>query len=252
LSAHCPEAESGYIFEARFQAGLLSGGEVKRELSNEAWLRIDYHPAIANHSPALLVEHVPAGSTVLDIGCNKGGDSLFLAAHGFRVLGIDINAADIEEAKLGARQAGAAGFADFRVADILEEPFTAQFDVVLLIRVLTCFSECSEWDAMVGRAVELLKPHGYIYIHDFLASPDLEAYRARYEAGARLGWRPGNFQVSDADGNPLFIAHHHSPDEVAAITASYEGLSYRSHESLSMNGNVCRMFEFLGRKKVES
>jgi hypothetical protein len=82
-------------------------------------------------------------------------------------------------------------------------------------------------------------------------SQDLEAYRVRYEAGGRLGWRTGNFQVNDSQGNRLFIAHHHSLDEVASITASYESLSYRSHESLSMNGNVCRMFEFLGRRKPE-
>ncbi|MGC1450187.1 MAG: class I SAM-dependent methyltransferase [Candidatus Sulfotelmatobacter sp.] len=223
---------------------------MNREVSQKGWTRIDYQPAISNHSPLLVLQHVQPGSTVLDVGCNKGSDSLFLTGHGFRVLGIDINRTAIEEARIRAQELSVTASADFRVANILEEPFTDKFDVVLLIRVLTCFSEYSEWHAVLRRTVQLLKAHGYVYIHDFLASPEIEAYRVRYETGARLGWRAGNFQVNDSQGNQLFIAHHHSLDEVALITASYESLSYRSHESLSMNGNVCRMFEFLGRSKT--
>ena len=96
---------------------------------------------------------------------------------------------------------------------------------------------------------QLLKSPGYIYIHDFLTSPDIEAYRSRYEAGASLGWRAGNFQVNDARGNRLFVAHHHLPEEVDSIRAGFETLSYHSHESLSLNGNACRMFEFLGQRR---
>ena len=214
------------------------------------WIRIDYQPAIPDHSPLPVLQHVPPGSTVLDIGCNKGNNAIYLAEHGFRVLGIDINRAAIEVARMRAQELKAPGSAQFRVADILEEPVTEHFDVVLLIRVLTCFAECLEWDALLRRATQVLKPRGYIYIHDFLASPDIEAYRIRYEAGSRLGWRTGNFQVNDAQGNRLFIAHHHSPAEVALIRAEFETLSYRSHESLSMNGNVCRMFEFLGQRRT--
>lgn len=213
------------------------------------WSRIDYRPVIPDLIPAPVPQHVPHDSTVLDIGCNQGGNAIFLAGHGFRVLGIDINAAAIEVAQMRARELRAPGSAQFRVADILEEPVTSQFDVVLLIRVLTCFSELSEWDAVLRRASQLLKSPGYLYIHDFLTSPNIEAYRRRYEAGATLGWRAGNFQVNDARGNRLFVAHHHLPEEVDSIRARFETLSYRSHESLSMNGNACRMFEFLGQRR---
>lgn len=91
----------------------------------------------------------------------------------------------------------------------------------------------------------------HIYIHDFLTSSDNEAYRIRYEAGAKLGWRSGNFQVNDTRGHRLFIAHHHSSAEVTSIRARFENLNYRRHDSLSMNGNACRMFEFLGLRRTE-
>jgi SAM-dependent methyltransferase len=213
------------------------------------WTRIDFQPAIPDLPPMPVLEHVPAGSSVLDVGCNKGINAIFLAEHGFQVVGIDVHGAAIEEARMRVQNLRLPGSAEFTVGDILEEPFTDCFDGILLIRVLTCFAESCEWDALLRRANQLLKPRGYLYIHDFLASPDIEAYRVRYEAGARLGWRPGNFQVNDAQGNRLFIAHHHSPEEVASIRAGYETLSYRSHESLSMNGNPCRMFEFLGQSR---
>jgi SAM-dependent methyltransferase len=213
------------------------------------WSRIDYQPAIADLPPLPLLEHVPHGSTVLDIGCNKGSTSLFLAEHGYRVLGIDLNCAAIEAARIRAQESTATESPEFRVADVLEERFSDSFDVVMLIRVLTCFAETSEWNALLKRTTQLLKPRGCIYVHDFLVSPDIEAYRARYEAGAKLGWRAGNFQVNDSGGNRLFIAHHHSESEVASIMEGYETVSYRLHESLSLNGNRCRMFEILGRKQ---
>ena len=214
------------------------------------WARINYQPSIAELVPLPVLEHVRSGSTVLDVGTSKGGNALFLAGHGFKVLGIDINRAAIETAKMRAQEAKLTESADFRVADILEEPLMDLFDVVLLIRVLTCFPEYSDWRAVLGRIKMLVKPQGYLYVHDFLFSRENEAYRARYEAGARRGWRAGNFQVNDAEGKFLFIAHHHLAEEVASIMAECESLHFSSHESVSMNGNRCQMFEFLGRRAI--
>lgn len=151
------------------------------------WTRIDHQPAIPDHPPAPVLEHVPPGSSVLDIGCNKGSKAIFPAGHSSQVVGININVAAIEVAQMRAQGPSAPGSAQFRSADILEEPVTHPFDVVLLIRVLTCFAEPSEWTALLRRSTQLLRPRGYLYIHDFLISPHFEAYRMRYEAGARLG-----------------------------------------------------------------
>jgi len=191
---------------------------------------------------------LPEGSTALDVGCNKGGVSLFLAQHGLNVLGVDINEAAIDEAKLRAAHAGLSGNANFRVADILIDPPSAPFDVVLLVRVLTCFPAAADWQALLRRAGALVGPQGYLYIHDFLLSPESANYRPRYAAGKRQGWRPGNFAVNAADGALSFIAHHHSEEEVASITAPWHRVHFSIHQSLSLNGNSCRMFEFLGRR----
>jgi SAM-dependent methyltransferase len=222
------------------------------------WAGIDYRPHIADLAPLVVIEEMatgqlPPGGTALDVGCNKGGVSLFLAQHGLHVLGVDINEAAIDEAvvneaKLGAANSALSGLVDFRVADILTEPLPTLFDVVLLVRVLTCFPAASDWQALLNRAGALVRPKGYLYVHDFLLSPDSGNYRARYDAGARHGWRPGNFAVNAADGALSFIAHHHSEEEVDSITAPWHRVHFSIHQSLSLNGNACRMFEFLGRR----
>jgi len=212
----------------------------------EDWTSIEYRPAIADLVPSVVIEHLPLGSTALDVGCNRGGVSLFLAQHGLHALGLDINGASIDEANRRAAQAGLSGHVTFKVADILTEPLSALFDVVLLIRVLTCFPAVSDWQALLNRAGALVGPQGYLYVHDFLLSPDSGNYGARYAAGADMGWRSGNFAVNNAEGALSFIAHHHSEEEVASITAPWRRVHFSIHHSLSLNGNSCRMFEFLG------
>ena len=46
----------------------------------------------------------------------------------------------------------------------------------------------------------------------------------------------------------LFIAHHHSREELDEIMSPYEKVFLNIHDSLSLNGNACRMFEFLGER----
>jgi hypothetical protein len=47
----------------------------------------------------------------------------------------------------------------------------------------------------------------------------------------------------------LFIAHHHSMEEIAEIASPYKKLFLNFHDSVSLNGNACRMFEFLGKRR---
>ena len=46
----------------------------------------------------------------------------------------------------------------------------------------------------------------------------------------------------------LFVAHHHSIEEITLIANRYEKMLLNFHDSISLNGNACRMFEFLGKR----
>lgn len=167
---------------------------------------------------------------------------------GLDVLGIDINADAILQARAAAKILNAR--VRFIEGDFLDRTDLGKFDLVVMVRVLTCFSQLADWRALLTRSFECVAPGGLIYVHDFLFTPENDSYRDRYRNGARQGWRTGNFAVPAKNGGLLFIAHHHSAEELSEIMNPYEKIFLNIHDSVSLNGNACRMFELLGKRKA--
>lgn len=214
------------------------------------WRGIDYRPALQEIRPERLSPYLSSDQKALEIGCNNGCTAIWLGTFGLDVLGIDINA----NAILHAREAikNSTNRVRFIESDFLDCKGLGEFDLVVMVRVLTCFPELAEWRELLSRADGSVAVGGLFYVHDFLFTPENDSYRERYQEGARHGWRTGNFAVPGKDGSTLFIAHHHSREELNEIMKPYEAIFLDIHDSLSLNGNVCRMFEFLGRRKSVS
>ena len=210
------------------------------------WRGIDYRPALPEISVNSLVPYLCRGQTVLEIGCNSGRTALWLESCGLDVLGIDINADALLQARASAKNARVR----FIEGDFLDCTEPGKFDLVVMVRVLTCFSQLADWRALLTRSLECVAPGALVYIHDFLFTPENDSYRERYREGERHGWRSGNFAVPAKDGGLLFIAHHHSAEELSEIMNPYEKIFLNIHDSVSLNGNACRMFEFLGKRKA--
>lgn len=71
----------------------------------------------------------------LDLGCGTGTNAIYLARHGFRVVGVDFVPRAIEQARAKARS-GDTGV-EFRCADVLNPgPFAVPFDFMLDIGCL--------------------------------------------------------------------------------------------------------------------
>ena len=211
------------------------------------WRHIEYRPPV-EMLPHALLPHLRPNATLLDVGCHSGAVACFLAQEGASVLGIDINAEAIVRARRRAVASGLDNRAQFMEIDVLEEKALGTFDAVLLIRVLTCFATRTSWCRLLRRAYSLVKEGGLLYVRDFVHTPDNPIYRERYAQGAALGWRSGNFAVHDAGGQLLFVAHHHPNPEIHEIVRPYELLGLEYLPSLSMNGNECLTFEFMGRR----
>jgi len=214
------------------------------------WRGIDYTPALADIRPEGLAPYLRRGQKALEIGCNTGRTAIWLGSLGLDVQGIDIHASAILQAREAIKNSS--DKVRFLEGDFLDCTDLGKFDLVLMARVLTCFPDLADWRNLLTRAAECLADGGLFYVHDFLFTPENDAYRKRYEEGARRGWRAGNFAVPGKEGGTLFIAHHHSRDELNEIMEPYENIFLDIHDSVSLNGNVCRMFEFLGRRKSAS
>ncbi len=83
------------------------------------------------HYLAALTEASGPGARALELGCAKGHDALTLAAAGVDVVGLDVSAVAVEEARAAASERGLAERARFEVADAQELPFgDGTFDLV--------------------------------------------------------------------------------------------------------------------------
>lgn len=68
----------------------------------------------------------------LDLGCGTGTNSIYLAQHGFNVIGVDFSSKAIELARQKARQAGVTvefHRGDVTYLDFLHEPFDLVLDI---------------------------------------------------------------------------------------------------------------------------
>lgn len=214
------------------------------------WRGIDYRPALSEIRPDKLAPYLRSKQKALEIGCNNGRTAIWLGTFGLDVLGIDINANAILQARESIGNSSSS--VRFIEGDFLSCVHPGQFDLVVMVRVLTCFPQLAAWRSLLTRAAGCVAAGGLFYVHDFLFTPESDTYRERYEEGVRRGWRTGNFAVPAKDGSTLFIAHHHSGEELEEIMKPCDKVLLDIHGSLSLNGNVCRMFEFLGRRKDAS
>ncbi len=63
-------------------------------------------PNIPSQFAAFVALEVTAGSTIVDIGCGSGRDSLFFASAGFNVLGVDASSAAVSLCQRTAEERG--------------------------------------------------------------------------------------------------------------------------------------------------
>ena len=214
------------------------------------WKTIDYRPTISEFLPKALAEHLYSGQRVLEVGCGTGSVSLWLGKRDLSVVGIDINSIAIAKAQQRAEGTFLDSPPSFRCASMCAEDWLpGEFDAVILIRLLTCLPHLSDWHDMLRAVHTVLAPKGLLYIHDFCFDAENRSYKDRYEYGRERGWRTGNFPVFLPAGELHFVAHHHTTNEIRTLRDTSAEILSRHHDSLSMNGNSCRMFELIGRKK---
>lgn len=80
-----------------------------------AWEDDEVAPATKH----LILSHVPPGLSILELGCGRGVDSIWLAEQGYEVVACDIAPTAIGQARARAELRGVT--IEFRVADVLRD-----------------------------------------------------------------------------------------------------------------------------------
>ncbi len=183
----------------------ISGKSKYEVTTEESYLDIDkavYNPypyqtksverlALYHHLLAKLMSMIklPAGASILDMGCGWGTTSIELSQIGFKVTSLDINKYFCE---LVAKRAK---LLKIKNIDIVNDDFlwiektNKKFDAIIFFE---CFHHCWEFERLLKNMHKILKPKGKIY---FAAEPITNIFP--------LPW------TLRMDGESLFVIRKH-------------------------------------------
>lgn len=146
-----------------------------------------------------------APGRALDLGCGEGADAIWLAQHGWRVVGIDIAASAIERARAAAAAAGVDEDRLSFVADDLSElDHSGTYDLVASSFLHSPVLLPRE--TILRHAATLVSPGGHLLVVGHAAAPpwaDASAHEHRFLSAAEeldhLDLDPGQWQTVIAE-----------------------------------------------------
>ena len=185
-------------------------------------------PDVQSAFDRALRAYVPAGGSVLDLGCGTGANPERLAALGLAFgsyTGVDLSPAMLAVAR---RKFGGLSNTSFQQIDLLSDPLPeGPFDVIVSTWV---FSHLPNPDAIVTRALTRLRPGGHVILL-FLADPGnwvspaedliLRPFSARAVAKATYQAFPHLTQIETFAGGALALAVLTVPGPGAAPPADH-------------------------------
>lgn len=121
-----------------------------------------------NAQLAAIAPHL-SGGRALDLGCGEGGDSIWLAEHGWTVVGVDVSHTALARGREAAAEHGVVGHVEFVQHDLTTGFPDGSFDLVS-----ACFLHSPvEMDrsAILRRAAAAVAPGGALLIVDHAAAP---------------------------------------------------------------------------------
>lgn len=110
---------------------------------------------------------------VLDIGCGRGRNSLYLASLGYNVVAVDVSKHAIIQLDQNAKLQGYN--IEGIVCDIGEFSFSEMYDIIVISNVLQFILKRVEQINVIYKVMEYLSTNGIIFIKHPLTVMDLES-----------------------------------------------------------------------------
>jgi cyclopropane fatty-acyl-phospholipid synthase-like methyltransferase len=136
------------------------------------------------------------GARVLDVPCGNGRHSLALAARGFTVVGVDLAKGFIAEAR-----ASALANAEFRLGDMRELPWMAEFDAAICLGNSFGYLEHEDSLDFLRAVADALKPRGRFLLETATAAECLLPHfeeRSEYTIGGITMRSVNRYQAAES------------------------------------------------------
>jgi ubiquinone/menaquinone biosynthesis C-methylase UbiE len=118
------------------------------------------------------------------------------------------------------------------------------FDAVVLIAVLTCIVKDKDQVRLLEEIERVLKPHGILYINDFLINQD-QRNIDRYNFYQKSQETYGVFELDEGA-----ILRHHTIDHLFRLTANFEKTQFEKLVYTTMNKHRSNGFYYLGKLRM--
>ena len=179
---------------------------------------------------------VSKDQVVLDVGCGYGRTLNELYQNGYnKLMGIDFSSGMIER---GRQQFP---YLDLRVKQ--DESIALpdkSVDAVILFAVLTCIRKNEDQIQLLREIKWVLKPHGILYVNDFLLNTD-ERNLSRYEQFKEIYGTYGVFELPEGA-----VCRHHDEGWIKQLLGDFSELEYHHLTFMTMNGHKSNGFYFIG------
>ena len=179
---------------------------------------------------------VSKDQVILDVGCGYGRTLNELYQNGYnKLIGIDFSSGMIERGKQQFP------YLDLRVKQ--DESIALpdkSVDAVILFAVLTCIRKNEDQIQLLREIKRVLKPHGILYVNDFLLNTD-ERNLSRYEQFEEIYGTYGVFELPEGA-----VCRHHDERWIKQLLGDFSELEYQHLTFTTMNGHKSNGFYFIG------
>ena len=186
----------------------------------------------------IFAKYVGKDAYILDLGCGYGRTLKELQELGYKNLhGIDFSEKMI---KRGKKENASLDLKIMKSKDI-DLP-DQSVEAVILFAVLTCITKNEDQEYLIKEIRRVLKPHGIVYVNDFLLNND-DRNIARYEAFAEKLGVYGAFELSEGA-----ICRHHDEKWIRELFSSFHVDKMEHITFTTMNGHMSNGFYLVGEK----
>jgi len=187
--------------------------------------------------------------SVLDVGCGYGRACFFLHKNGFKVVGVDINKAQVRMAQKEKKKRRIKE-PSFLLNDAQKLCFPDScFEAATMLGILTLASK-PERSIIISEVERVLRTDGYVLVEEFGRTWENPVYAQRYRNDLKETGEQGTITVKDEAGRVLLFGHHFTRKEILYLLKDFRIIDFQEGIFTSYyHKNWARGYTILAQKE---